>query len=223
MAERFFSVPLLVSAAILISIRKDFHIKFNTALLAIITMLLVTAVMDKTPVALSNPTTQRWEARANSNVVDERAFYVQNNRDLNYYINNFGRQLLNGEFTGVNSTNPQIRSLNEINNLTQNWPCASEQLTKPDGVQTECGLLGTIEIALGPRIHWIDSCALTDRILAGIPDIPAKNAVWKPGNFERVFPSGYTDAIRWHEPRLLNDQKLRGELSDLWWKIRPWN
>ena len=182
MAGRFFSLPLLFSAAILISIRKDFHIRFNTALLAIITMLQVAVAMDKTPVALSNTNTQRWVAGANSDIVDGRSFYVRNNRDLNYYINNFGRQLLNGEFTGVTSKDPQIRSLNEINNLTKNWPLASQQLTKADGVLTECGLLDTIGIALGPRNHLIDSCALTDRFLADLPFTPNSKSIWKSGH-----------------------------------------
>ena len=223
MAGRFLAVPLLVSAAILITIAPEIKIRFNTALLAVLALLTAATALGQIPVTLSNPTVQRWDVgtNLNGNVVDERAFYVQNNRDLNFLLNNVDSPMFNGEFAPVTAADLQIRSLNEINYLTQNWPTKTQPLATPDGVLTECGLLGTIGIAIGPTNHLIDSCALTDRFLAGIPFTPDPQGGWKPGHFERVLPAGYQEAVASNDPSLLKDPATREQLTNLWQRIRP--
>ncbi len=48
-------------------------------------------------------------------------------------------------------------------------------------------MLGTVGIATGPITHLVDSCALTDRFLAGAP-ATARDYSWKPGHFHREIP-----------------------------------
>jgi len=229
MAGRFFAVPLLVAAFIIAttqtSSRENKIPAITLATAASITVVALATFSGNTPVALTAPDTQRWESgpNLNGNIVDERGFYVQNNRDLRFFLNNSLVPMFNSDFAGVGAADPQIRSLNEINRLAQNWPEKStgEPLQIPDGVISECGLLGTIGIALGPRNHVIDTCALTDRFLAAIPFTPNPNEGWKPGHFERVVPQGYERAVAQNNPDLVVDPNAREQLTQLWSKIRP--
>jgi len=233
MAGRFFAVPLLVAAFIIAttttSPRENKISTIPLATVATLSFVAVATFADSTPVALTAPDTRRWEygPNLNGNIVDERGFYVQNNRDLRFFLNNTFVPMFNPDFVGIEAKDPQIRSLNEINHLTQNWPensnpnAQSEPLRIPDGVISECGLLGTIGIALGPRIHVIDTCALTDRFLAAIPFTPNPNEGWKPGHFERALPQGYEEAVAQNSPNLVIDPNFRQQLTGLWSKIRP--
>jgi len=229
MAGRFFAVPLLVAVFIIASTRTDpREAKIPVIVLATvgsITAVALATFAGNTPVSLTAPDTQRWEAGSNrnGNIVDERGFYVQNNRDLRFFLNNSQVPMFNPDFVGVKAIDPQIRSLNEINYLVQNWPpnTIGEPLQIPVGVISECGLLGTIGIALGPQNHVIDTCALTDRFLATIPFTPNPNEGWKPGHFERVSPEGYEAAVAQNNPELIVDPNYREQLTQLWSKIRP--
>jgi arabinofuranosyltransferase len=222
MAGRFFAVPLLVAVLILVACPLP-PLNTTLAIVGVVGLVSISALAGATPVSLSNTQVQRWEygVNVNGNIVDERSFYVQNHRDLKFFINNTAIPSENPVIAAVTAEDLQIRTLNEINIMAQSWPHNSEDFLVPDGVLTECGLLGTIGLAIGPRNHLIDSCALTDRFLAGIAFTPNPNEGWKPGHFERVVPTGYPEAVAANNPQLVTDPAARKQLTLLWEKIRP--
>lgn len=222
MAGRFLAVPLLIAVLVLASSPTP-RLSPTLATVGVLGAVSLSALSGATPVSLTNTQVQRWEPglNLNGNIVDERSFYVQNHRDLKFFINNTWIASENPVIASVNSEDLQIRTLNEINKMAQNWPVNSGGFTLPEGVLTECGLLGTIGLSIGPRNHLIDSCALTDRFLAGIPFVPDPTQGWKPGHFERIVPAGYQEAIGANDPNLLVDPAAREQLTVLWEKIRP--
>lgn len=224
MAGRFFAVPLLVSVLIIATLKtEDVPVPTVPASLGVLALVLFASLAGSTPVSLTNPQVQRWEAsnNLNGNVVDERSFYVQNNRDLVFFINNTNTPSLNPLVSPVTAEDLQIRNLNEINEIARNWPTASNTESLPDGVLAECGLLGTIGLSIGPRNHLVDTCALTDRVLASIAFTPDPQGGWKPGHFERELPAGYLEAVENNNPDLISDPALIEQVRILWEKIRP--
>jgi arabinofuranosyltransferase len=221
MAGRFLAIPVLISVLILTSVALP-AISTTFATVGALSLLAISASMGAIPVSLTNPQIQRWDAsaRENSNVVDERSFYVQNNRDLEFFLVNTKTKSENPLIAFTTSPDLQIRTLNELNAISRNWPTNTTPLRIPDAVITECGLLGTIGLAIGPRNHLIDSCALTDRFLSGIPFEPNPDVPYKPGHFERSIPTGYPEAIAFNNPELVLDPAAREQLTLLWEKIR---
>jgi len=221
MAGRFLAIPVLISVLILASVTLP-AISTTFATVGALSLLVISASMGTIPVSLTNPQIQRWDAsaRENSNVVDERSFYVQNNRDLEFFLVNTKTKSENPLIAPTSSPDLQIRTLNELNAISRNWPTNTSPFRIPDGVITECGLLGTIGLAIGPRNHLIDSCALTDRFLSGIPFKPDPVVPYKPGHFERSIPAGYSEAIALNNPELVLDPAALEQLTLLWEKIR---
>jgi arabinofuranosyltransferase len=77
----------------------------------------------------------------------------------------------------------------------------------------QCVQLGMKSLYAGPDAHFIDSCALTDPLLARLP---AKGeSGWRIGHFERYIPSGYAESVMKGE-NLLADSATR----DYWEVIR---
>lgn len=93
----------------------------------------------------------------------------------------------------------------------------SVQSEVPTAVGVRCGQLGASALVSGPTVHWVDSCALTDRFLAGIP---YSATPWRIGHFSRPIPDGYLEAIRTSDAGKVKDPDLQRELSQLWLKIR---
>ena len=222
MAGRFLAVPLLVAVFIL-STTQFPHFSPVLAGVGVSSLVAFTAIAGAAPVSLTNTQEQRWEygSNLNANVVDERSFYIQNNRGLKFFFDNINTASPNPLIVPVNAVNPQIRTLNEINHMAQNGPENAGEFSTPDGVLVECGLLGTIGLAIGPRNHLIDTCALTDRVLASIPFTFNPSQGWKPGHFERELPAGYQEAVATNNPGLVADPALREQVTILWEKIRP--
>ncbi len=72
-------------------------------------------------------------------------------------------------------------------------------------VKHRCGRLGYKSIYDGPNIHYIDSCALADPLLARLPAKYKKN--WRIGHFVRVLPLRYVESIK-SKQNLLSDKSL---------------
>ena len=119
-----------------------------------------------------------------------------------------------GDGTGLS------RTLREIDKSAREWPSRPVDFTNPSEVGVFCGMLGTVGIATGPITHLVDSCALTDRFLAGAP-ASAKDYSWKPGHFHREIPEGYLEAVATRDPSRVVDPADRFRLTELWSRIRP--
>lgn len=81
-----------------------------------------------------------------------------------------------------------------------------------------CHGLGGMGLLVGPRVHIIDPCGLSDRFLASIPFTPS--GTWKAGHFERPVPAGYVAAVKSNDPTQLADPRLAEKLGELWRRIR---
>ena len=84
---------------------------------------------------------------------------------------------------------------------------------RPKSVAIACGLLGSAGLASAPENHFIDSCGLTDPLLARLPAQADTN--WRIGHFVRRIPAGYEDSFR-QDKNLLKDPATR----DYWEVIR---
>ena len=97
---------------------------------------------------------------------------------------------------------------------------------------TQYAGLGYWGMRLGPAIHMIDLCALTDRFLALQTFVPSDAPTragdevlysgpgWRIGHYGRMLPEGYVEAIMWRDPDRLEDPALREELRSVWSTIR---
>ena len=86
-----------------------------------------------------------------------------------------------------------------------------------------CGGLGFTGIAQGPGAYIIDSCALSDPLLARLPAKYQHN--WRIGHFLRELPAGYQDSIKTNSNLIIDPiikdlydsirMITRGRLNDL--------
>lgn len=89
-------------------------------------------------------------------------------------------------------------------------------------VQIICGQLGFSAIYAGPRVHYIDTCALADPLLARLPALYDPN--WRIGHFVRQLPTDYIQSIALNQNTLADPAThayydsirlvTRGELND---------
>lgn len=104
--------------------------------------------------------------------------------------------------------------------------------TVPRISNTQYAGLGYWGMRLGPTVHMIDLCALTDRFLALQTFVPSDEPPrpgdevlysgpgWRIGHYGRTLPEGYVEAIMWRSPDRLKDPALRQELRQVWSQIR---
>lgn len=84
----------------------------------------------------------------------------------------------------------------------QKWHVSSSQRA----VTVACGGLGEKGLTLGPSVHIIDVCALSDPLIAHL-HLPASNAeFWRTGHLTRFLPKGYYKSIEQKENLLINPQ-----------------
>ncbi|MEO5668343.1 MAG: hypothetical protein ABIR96_09810 [Bdellovibrionota bacterium] len=75
----------------------------------------------------------------------------------------------------------------------------------PMSIREACGGLGFQGMLAGPGVHFVDTCALADPLLAHLPSIPDSN--WRIGHFYRSVPDGYEQSLL-RDSNLLTDPHL---------------
>jgi len=221
MAGRFLAIPLYVVVFLvtLLSSRLRFFghasaqrkgVWGGAVLLIVVTI----AAAAPTPTALTRDPGERWDE--SFGIVDERGFYANWGRTLHVFILEDG----DGppfQFRSIADSNPGVGSLAEFDSAARSWP---ERENLQEELPSDVGLvcwLGATAVLSGPTVHWIDTCALTDRFLAGITFTETD---WRIGHFERDIPQGYLEAIRANDAEQVEDPELRRELKHLWSRIR---
>ena len=173
MSGRFLVLPLL--AAVLLLSRT---IPFTTVPALMTASVL--AVIGLTSAEVPLLSDSRLELTSNSldrrvrggyGVIDERAFYFQ------------GQSLLLATRQSF---------------LQPDWPLRASQ-SVPRDVDTACGGLGMRGLS-APQTHLIDSCALTDPLLARLPVLYTHE--WRIGHFHRMIPEGYRESLEQGANRL---------------------
>jgi arabinofuranosyltransferase len=226
MAGRFLAVPLLLAMLLLAAIplmqRERSAEATGASVITIAVLVVLATAAGSTPVSLANPKTPRWEVDQNFNagVSDERGSYVALGRDLKSQIDTLSLAFVDPAIVGFGDGTGLNRPLRNLDRTAKEWPVNDGVFTLPSETHVMCGFMGTVGIVTGPTTHLIDSCALTDRFLAGRPFTPAEPFAWKPGHFHREIPAGYPEAVAANDLSLINDFELRFELQELWEKIR---
>ena len=173
MSGRFLVLPLL--AAVLLLSRT---IPFTTvpALMTASVLAVIGLTSAEVPL-LSDSRVERTSnsmdrrVRGGYGVIDERAFYFQ------------GQSLLLATRQSF---------------LQPDWPLRASQ-SVPTDVDTACSGLGRRGLS-APQTHLIDSCALTDPLLARLPAI--FDHEWRIGHFQRMIPEGYRESLEQGANRL---------------------
>jgi len=230
MAGRFIAVPVYVAAFLLgfvhwQSQKKASHTS-NTLVSvgAVLLIVLIAAVgTGNTPTALANAQEARWEVDQNFNagVADARGTSVGGGMAFKGYLDQLSLAYVSpitvpfGDGTGL------ARTLRDINRTATQWPTNDDTTAIPSEVAVACGFLGNIGIVVGPTVHMIDTCALTDRFLAERPFRPAEPFAWKPGHLHREVPNGYLEALAFNDASLMADPADAFYLAQLWERIRP--
>lgn len=222
MAGRFVAVPFIAVLMLSICVPQDRYPRVLTqnpsklilasAAIAILGISFLSGPNHPSVMHVSSE--ERFE-RA-SGIVDERSVYMGMNRTL--------FDLLNSDFVKSDSFNFPLEAIQQpdvhittLNEAAASWPRKSgNESDYPIAVGDTCGI-GATAVMAGPRIHWVDSCALADRFLASVrfsaPD-------WRIGHFVRAVPEGYLDAIQRNDPTLLMDESESLRLQELWSKIK---
>ena len=92
---------------------------------------------------------------------------------------------------------------------------ATGQVSCPPLGRTQWPLtLGAMGMFVGPQVHVIDPCGLTDRFMASLSYTPTGQ--WKAGHFERPLPDGYLEAVKYRDATRVRDPALAAELQKLW-------
>jgi len=238
MASRFLAVPVLMCAFIIAAVSftgqeqqstpgtelgaQDRLLATGVSIVVLSFILLATSLAGKTPVALANYQSERWQFGQNTNgsISDERGLYVSNGKSLKEMIDKLSLAYTNPDIAPLGDGSGLNRTLREINKAAQNWPYNDGGFSLPSEVGAFCGGLGYLGIATGPITHLVDTCALTDRFLAQQPYKPAEPFAWRPGHLARNVPEGYLEAIAVGDPRRVSDAVLTFQLDQLWQEIR---
>ena len=233
MAWRFLSVPAVVAAFLLAASpiklgnqdtdRNDTELaRMTGGTVVMIGVLMVAQAMNATPTSLSNPQKQRWEWDQNLNgaVADERGYYVPNGMTLDALMNQLSLAYTYSAHSPFGDGTGLFRPLRGIDYSAREWPVNEGDFALPTEVGVTCGGTGNVGISVGPTVHLVDPCALTDRFLASQTYQPAEPFAWRMGHFHRDVPEGYVDAIRTNDPLRMVDMADRHTLTELWKLIR---
>lgn len=231
MAGRFLAVPVLVCALILVSVQvnltrnsanRDPLYATAVAVVFLVFLLVGSSLAGSTPSVVANPQSPRWEFEQNTNasVSDERGFYVASGLGIKNAVDNLSLAYINPDIAPLGDGSGLSRTLREVSKAAQNWPYNDGGFTLPSEVGVFCGGVGYLGLATGPITHIIDSCALTDRFLAGQPYTPVEPFAWRPGHLSRAIPEGYVEAIQTGDPIKVRDTAQAFELQQLWSRIR---
>lgn len=91
----------------------------------------------------------------------------------------------------------------------------AERAAQAEPPQDKCGGLGLFGLQVGPGVHVIDTCALTDPLLARLPMVQNGFLKWRPGHFYRALPEGYVDLVAGKAGKLSDPglEQLRQDVS----------
>lgn len=238
MAGRFLGLPLVLTTLALIytSLEKFPNpaksIKWSLPISATGAVIILIGI-GNIPLSLSPAIEPRWQDQARGNIYDTRAKFNTLGKSFDQLFFSPGDIPHSDVFSDVPSVDATL-PLKNVRRAANAWPDFSEELLKmsdwpnsagefvllPDDIGVTCGLLGESGILTGPSVHWIDTCALTDRFLANQP-FRGENLNWLVGHYVREIPTGYENAVREADPAELEDPRLSSELRSLWTKIRP--
>ena len=235
MAGRFLAVPALVAAFLLATTPSPFPARsqspdpatrnlagIGVAVLSLLAVLGMVDAAGAIPTALVDPQAPRWNVDQNLNagVSDERGVWVANGMSLRNIIDNLSLAYVTPPLVPLGDGSGLSRTLRGIDFSAREWPTSDGYFTLPAEVGELCGGLGYTGIATGPITHLVDSCALTDRYLAGQPFVPGSPWAWKPGHFHRAVPDGYIEAVRFDDLSRISDMGVRHDVSEVWELIR---
>lgn len=221
MVGRFLAVPVytVVLLAVLVSAAKHWGgrrpvLAPLTSGVAVVIILATIAAVGPVPTALTRNPGPKWEGIYG--IVDERGVYAEQRRSLHAWLEDRPKFTGAFDFVPVASANPW-GLLAEYDSAAHSWPART---SADEGLPTEVGTvcwLGATALVTGPRVHWVDTCALADRFLA---EMPARGSDWRIGHFKRDIPEGYVQAIAANDPQLVVDPIQRDRLIALWHRIR---
>ena len=222
MAGRFFAVPFIAVLFLTICVPRDRYPRVLSQRQFYYTVTSVGVVII-TLAFLSGPTPfsatqviagQRFE-QANG-IVDERSVYTGMKRTFLDLFDLENNQVDSFRFPMEAIQQPDVH-ISLLDEAADSWPRKSANDSQyPIAVGDTCGI-GATAIMAGPRIHWVDSCALADRFLASVRfDKPE----WRIGHFVRAIPEGYLEAIQRNDPNLLMNESESARLKELWSKIK---
>lgn len=248
MAGRFFAVPfyVVVLTIVLMTVStpaqrdaghaeaagRSASVATVAVVVSVAVILVGLAAANRTPTAFTAPNTARWANEQMANIYDARGKFMELNKGLGQALMALGQPTVVPPFMTDFSVDP-IMPLRDIRAAANMWPQADEaplarsewpsadgtRYTVPTKVGVTCGLLGAWGILSGPTVHWIDTCALADRFLAGLP-AQGRDFHWVIGHFGREVPAGYTEAVSTGDPSKVTDPVQRQRLIDLWAQIR---
>jgi arabinofuranosyltransferase len=163
---------------------------------------LLVANAGSVPLAQDESEGQQWSWLDTSGVADERGFYVERRLSV------FGHAM----------NRPTGAAIDELRDQSAPWNPDESARKGGREVVVLCGLAGSVGMSVGPDVHLLDTCALSDMYLAQIPYRPT--GPWRIGHFERPLPDGYVESIERGE-NLVVDPDLAAELDHVWGLIRP--
>lgn len=228
MGGRFLAVPVYIAIFLIPLALRHFSLKgpmnrvlsgSTAAATAAVILVLATVVsMGQTPVALANPEAARWDYGTSAGIADERGLSIERGRALRTALIE-GQSSIPG-FRDLNDPGTSELTLLSIHGLTKQWPTPETADGTPEGVTAICSLLPVVALSTGPRAHLIDTCGLTDRLMASIPYTANTPLGWRAGHLERELPQGYLEAVRSGDADLLEDPRLAERLTEIWSEVR---
>lgn len=240
MVGRFLSTPIYLAAVsipILLKSRRYFpfpawklsrvktRIPANYVVGSLAGVLLL-GTFGPSAVSLSRQPYERfdWQHPNSRGIADERGFYASRGRGVDFLVREYslaisGTQCSTGNTTrGCDLLSPF--SIVDISRQANGWPEKTEKSPLlPRYVEVTCGLLGGKAILSGPQTHWVDTCGLTDRVMAGITFRPSEKG-WRIGHFEREIPPGYLEAVANNDVSFIVDPSTRRQVEAVWGSIR---
>jgi arabinofuranosyltransferase len=193
MAFRFLAVPLFVCVLLLAQVPlPQLSAASRWVVGGVTAAVLLVTVVAVPPSAIRPPTEPRWNLLDRSAVADERG-YVLGTSDM---------------------------TIATVQQLADAWPVGPIMNRIPDAVVARCGGLGGLGLSSGPRTHVVDTCGLSDRLLAEQPFPYVPNGDWRVGHFERPLPEGYLAALQGNDSSRVVDPQVRARLVELWNRIR---
>ena len=228
MGGRFLAVPVYISVFLIpLALKNSSPDSPTTRILtartaaatsAVIVVLAAVVSMGQTPVALANPESARWDYGTSAGIADERGVSIERGRGLRAALIE-GQSTIPG-FRDFNDPGASELTLLSIHALTKQWPTPGSAEYMPEGVTAMCSLLPVVALSTGPRTHLIDTCGLTDRLMASIPFTSTTPLGWRAGHLERELPQDYEEAVRSGDADLLEDPQLANRLTEIWSEIR---